>query len=161
MKKAIEFLTDFIALCSLLALTFSASFIGSTFSNSSNLAWYETLQHPFFTPPSWAFGVVWPLLYFLMSCAAWIVWKKQGFLSTALYWYYAQLAINTLYMPLFFHYKLLLSSCLWIALLLVFIVQTMRSFFKVNPIAGWLLVPYCIWSIFALNLSFFIWYLNK
>lgn len=161
MKKIISILKSSCAFLFLIVLTFSASWIGHLFANQENLTWYATLQKPFFSPPSWLFGLVWPILYFLMSCAGWLIWKTRGFLSFPLSWYYFQLAVNAAYMPLFFHYKALFSSTLCIVFLLLLIAQTIRQFFTVNKYAGLLLIPYFLWCCFALNLSFFIWILNK
>ena len=50
-----------------LGATFAAAATGMIFQLG---AWYEGLQKPSWTPPRWAFPVVWTTLYLLMSFAA-------------------------------------------------------------------------------------------
>ncbi len=140
--------------------TFGASFVGQLFTSKTNYTWYNSLIKAPLTPPSWTFSVVWTVLYLLMATAAWIIWKRTSLFSKALCWYYAQLIINTLYMPLFFGLHLLLPSTLWIIFLLVVLAHTIQIFLKINRLAGLLLVPYFIWSCFALYLSAGLTFLN-
>jgi tryptophan-rich sensory protein len=44
----------------------SAGVFGSLFTFSSVSNWFPTLVKPWFSPPSWIFGPVWVILYFLM-----------------------------------------------------------------------------------------------
>ena len=39
--------------------------------------WYSSLKKPLLTPPSYVFGIVWPILYILISISAYIVWKNE------------------------------------------------------------------------------------
>ncbi len=137
----------------LIAITFGASFLGNTYLSANNFFWYDQLIKPNLTPPSWMFSVVWPILYFLMASAAWIIWKRNGFFCKELYWYSGQLIVNALYMPLFFGYHLLLPSSVLIIVLIALITKTVQLFLKVDSYAGLLLMPYLIWSCFAFYLS--------
>jgi tryptophan-rich sensory protein len=46
--------------------------------------------------------------------------------------------------------------CLWLAIL-----ATVIQFWRIAPLAGWLLVPYWAWVSFAVILNFTIWRMNK
>jgi tryptophan-rich sensory protein len=74
--------------------------------------------------------------------------------------YLLQLAVNTIWSWLFFHWHLGLLSLADILLLLVLILATLIAFWRVRPLAGWLLLPYLLWVGFASALNYAIWQLN-
>jgi translocator protein len=98
----------------------------------------------------------------MMAIAAWLVWKKGGFkLNTPpLRLFIIQLALNAAWTPLFFGLRNPLLGAIDILVLWVFLVLTVRAFFKVSTVAGWLLVPYLLWVTFAAALNIEIWRLN-
>jgi tryptophan-rich sensory protein len=62
---------SWILLALYVAVTAAASLTGSMASDPNTSAWYQALNQPPFQPPSWAFGVVWPILYLMMAYAGW------------------------------------------------------------------------------------------
>ena len=46
-------------------------------------------------------------------------------------------------------------------MLLILVFITTKKFFKVDKIAGWLMVPYVFWLTYASVLSYFVWVLNE
>ena len=60
------------ALAAFLAVTFTASAIGSWATIDNVRTWYPTIAKPSWTPPNWLFGPVWTLLYTLMAIAVWV-----------------------------------------------------------------------------------------
>jgi tryptophan-rich sensory protein len=63
--------------------------------------WYAGLAKPSFNPPNWLFGPVWTLLYLLIAVAGWRVFESdRGGWPMKLWW--AQLALNFLWSPVFF-----------------------------------------------------------
>jgi translocator protein len=138
-------------------ITFLAPAVGA-FSPPG--AWYQTLVKPSWNPPSWIFGPVWTALYLMMAIAAWIVWKRVG-RGPALTLYFAQLALNAAWTPVFFGAHQLGAAfivivCLWTAILF-----TLRAFWDISRPAGLLLVPYLAWVSFASALNFTLWRLNS
>ena len=55
--------------------------------------WYETLAKPTWTPPDWAFPVVWSILYLFIAIAGWLVWREAGWSLPIAIWL-AQLLLN-------------------------------------------------------------------
>lgn len=128
--------------------------------NFENFVWYETLKKPFFTPPSWAFGIVWSILYGFMTVAAILVARFRGFFSYPMYLYYLQLVTNALYTPLFFGCHSPILGLICTLLLLVILFPTVNLFMQENKIAGILLIPYLTWTCFAAVLGIWIVILN-
>lgn len=56
------------------------SFIPSVggLATEANKDWYRVLVKPWFTPPEWVFGTVWPVLFFILGFAAYRAWEVGG-----------------------------------------------------------------------------------
>ncbi|MFP3868721.1 MAG: TspO/MBR family protein [Desulfobacteraceae bacterium] len=152
-------LADGMGLAFWLIVSFTAAWAGSHFQPG---VWYERLNKPALTPPSWVFGPVWMLLYTMMGVAAWLVWQRrhQARVILALSLFFLQLGLNALWSYLFFGIKnpglaLLDLFALWLALLATFI-----TFFRHRQTAGMLLLPYLLWVSFAVYLNLQFWRLN-
>jgi tryptophan-rich sensory protein len=126
--------------------------------------WYPTLVKPWFNPPSWVFGPVWTVLYVMMGVAAFVVWKR-GFdtagVKLALAVFVLQLALNGLWSILFFGIRAPGWALAEIAALWLAIGGTILVFRRVEPVAGWLLLPYWAWVSFAAILNASLWWLNR
>ncbi|KAK4981875.1 hypothetical protein LTR66_009636 [Elasticomyces elasticus] len=125
--------------------------VGFSVRPSETQKTYLALKQPPYRPPPQVFGPVWTLLYASMGYSAYRAWTtgmsslnpvtvelaKQG--ATL---YTVQLALNLIWMPLFFTGWL---TYVWS---------------QVDEVAGWALVPYLGWLTFATYLSFGAGYLN-
>ena len=151
---------SYLALVLFLILCLGAGILGSIATRPAIPTWYAQLIKPDWTPPAWVFGPVWTTLYMLMAVAAWLVWRKVGW-SGATGLFLIQLAVNASWSWLFFGMRRPDLGLAGILLLLVLIVLTALSFWRVSTVAGWLLVPYLLWSSFAAALNLEIWRLNR
>ena len=153
--------TVWLGLAAWLAVCFAAAAIGSLASLNAP-EFYAQLSKPAWAPPAWLFGPVWTTLYALMGVSAWLVWRAYGFrpVSRTLYLFLAQLAVNALWSWLFFVWHLGFWAVADIALLLVLVLATLISFWRLRPLAGMLLLPYLLWVGFAAALCHSIWQLN-
>ncbi len=126
--------------------------------------WFQTIEKPFFNPPSWLFAPVWTILYALMGISAALVWQ-QGIekkeVKQALILFGIQLVLNFFWSFIFFKYHLLLFAFIEIITLLTFIILTTIHFYKIHKTAGLLMIPYILWVSFASVLNFSLWWLNK
>lgn len=150
-----------VGLAGWLVIAFIAAAIGAAASVQAG-AFYTQLSRPDWAPPPSVFGPVWSLLYALMGVAAWLVWRRGGFqpARTALTLFLGQLAINALWSWLFFGWKLGALAFADVILLWGLIVATLVSFWRINRLAGLLLVPYLLWVSFASVLNYAVWQLN-
>ena len=125
--------------------------------------WYATLQKPSFNPPNWLFGPVWTLLYIMMGIAFSLVWKSDAsdLKQKAMLFFALQLTLNFFWSILFFSFHQTGWAMVEIALLWVFILLCIVSFYPISAIAAYLLVPYLCWVSFASLLNFYIWKLNS
>lgn len=139
-------------------------FLSSIPTRSSILNWYPTIQKPFFNPPNWIFGPVWTLLYILMGIAVGLIWSKHTKNNTetknALWFFVLQLGLNALWSLIFFGLKNPFLAFVEIILLWLVIYETIKTFSKIDSVAGKLLYPYLAWVSFATILNGAIMYLN-
>ena len=134
------------------------------FLTSSSGEFYSELIRPAFAPPGWVFPIIWPILYILMGIAAYRIsmYNKQGTnTGNAYFTYLLQLAINFLWPIIFFNLRLYGIAFVIILILLIFIIITTVKFYKIDKVAGLLMIPYILWVSFASVLNFFIWLLNE
>ncbi len=132
-------------------------------ASTSAGGWYDSLAKPFFTPPSWVFGPAWIALYLLMGISLYLVWQtgaesKQK--KKAIIVFAVQLALNAAWSPLFFGIRSPAAGLADIALLLPAILMTMLLFWRVERKASLLLLPYLLWTGFALALNLSIVLMN-
>jgi tryptophan-rich sensory protein len=139
--------------CPLIVLLGSASgwLSGSGYGN----AWFEGLVKPFFMPPGWVFGVVWPVLYLLMGISLAIVLAEPPSprRKVALVLFFVQLALNFAWSPIFFA-----AHDIALAKIVIFIMAALAAaaagqFMRLRKPAGLLLIPYLAWLVFAATLN--------
>lgn len=125
---------------------------------------YEALIKPSFSPPGWVFPIVWTILYFLMGLALYrviLVGKEGKDIKKALIYFGIQLVLNLLWTFIFFKFNLYGLAFIELLLMLVFILLTTFEFFKLDKIAGFLMIPYILWVSLAGILNLYIWVFNE
>ena len=123
-------------------------------------AWYQSLEKPGWVPPNRAFPVVWTTLYVLMAWAAARVASADGG-GLALAFWALQIALNTLWTPVFFGLHRMRAGLVIIALLWLAVAATLVTSWQVDRIAGLLLAPYLAWVSVAAALNYSILRLNR
>ena len=142
-------------------LTFAAAAIGALASAQAGM-FYAQLERPSWAPPGWLFGPVWSVLYLLMAVAAWLVWRDSSprVAARALTLFVAQLAANALWTWLFFVWHQGAWAFIEVSALWLLIVFTVVAFWRRQPVAGALLLPYLAWVTFAAALTLATWRMN-
>jgi translocator protein len=146
-----------------ISISHLAGVVGSLFTLEALPVWYAGLRLPSFAPPDWAFGPVWLALYTLMGVALFLVWRKGKWLVDVKWGvrvFFFQLIVTALWSILFFGLQNPLYGLVGISLLLVLVVITTFYFFRASKLAGVLMVPYLLWTAFALYLNYSIFTLN-
>lgn len=144
-------------------ISFLPGLIGLIFSPSgASDLWYNALNKPFFTPDGWVFAVVWPILYFLLGVALYlIIVDKTRYSKAKSYGLFAvHMALNALWTYFFFGLNLIGGGLIVLVLLIAFTIWMMRAFSQISRAAYYLVWPYLIWLLFALYLNGSVLFLN-
>jgi benzodiazapine receptor len=142
-----------------LFLSFLPGIIGSQFSPGE---WYTALRKPSWTPPGWLFAPVWTTLYITIGISGYWAWKKSvpGKRTGAFRVFALQLVLNATWSWVFFGLNHIALSVINIVALWTLILLNVIVFYRIDAIAGYLLIPYFLWVSFATVLNWFIWRLN-
>ena len=128
-----------------------AAVIGSLASTQANSdLWYISLNKSDLNPPSYVFGIVWPILYVLMMISAYLAHKRIYEI------FIIQLVFNAAWSWLFFKFQMPLISLIDIYLLIVLNLYITILMYRENKLAFILFIPYVLWISFASYLNLFI-----
>ena len=122
--------------------------------------WYKNLKKSPLTPPDYVFGIVWPILYFLLLIYFILTLQEKN--KIPLVYFMIQLILNLFWTTVFFRKKNInLAMYMLVAILFFTILSGMEMYYKNNNILlPLLLVPYIIWLSFAGYLNFYIIFNN-
>lgn len=135
---------------SLVLVTFFIAWLGGLSTIYTDWSWYESLNKPSFNPPNYLFGIVWPILYLLMSIVSFINAK------TIYKLYLLQLVVNGLWSWIFFAFQSIGFAFLDIVVLIFLNILIMKQLRETQAwLSLMLYTPYILWITFAsiLNLS--------
>jgi translocator protein len=151
--------SKYLSLFLILLITFIASAIGGFTTASFKEPWYSEIILPSFNPPSWVFAPVWTTLYCMMSIAIWKIWVNT-FDPKILNLYFIHLFFNGSWSIVFFGFHQIGLALINLVIILFFIILLMKSYYNRDKVSFYLMVPYLLWSSFALILNSSIFYYN-
>ena len=152
-NKFISFILFFI-------ITYSASFIGGMATISFKEPWYSELIKSNYNPPDWIFAPVWTTLYLMMTLAIWFFWHSKNRDMNTIYIYFIHIVFNTTWSIIFFGlHQILFALIVLLALIFLIIILIIR-FKRVNLVSYYLMIPYLLWTLYALFLNFNLLILN-
>ena len=148
----------FLSLTLFFIITFSASFIGGLVTISYKEPWYSQLVKSSYNPPDWIFAPVWTTLYLMMTFAIWLFWLSKKRDMNTIYIYFIHILFNTTWSVIFFAFHNILLALINLMILIWLIVILILRYKRVNNVSAYLMIPYLLWSCYALflNLSLFI-----
>ena len=152
-NKFISFILFFI-------ITYSASFIGGMVTISFKEPWYSELIKSNYNPPDWIFAPVWTALYLMMTLAIWFFWHSKNRDMNTIYIYFIHIVFNTTWSIVFFGLHQILFALIVLLILIFLIVILIIRFKRVNLASYYLMIPYLLWTLYALFLNFNLLILN-
>ncbi len=140
----------------------AAGILGSVATTPNIPTWYAGLVRPPLSPPTWVFAPVWTTLYLLMGAAGFLIWQKRDHpaAKTGLALFGVQLVLNLAWSWVFFAFHAIGLAVVVVVALWLSILATIERFYRVEPLAAYLLIPYIAWTTFATYLTAAYWYLN-
>lgn len=116
--------------------------------------WYEELIKSPLNPPSYVFGIVWPILYAIM---AFVSFKMAEKISTL---FILQLLVNAAWSWIFFYFHAPLIALVDISVLIYLNLKIISVVKIESPILFYMYLPYLVWLSFAAFLNASIIFLN-
>ena len=150
----------FISFILFLIITYSASFIGGMATISFKEPWYSQLVKSNFNPPDWVFAPVWTTLYLMMTLAIWFFWHTKNRDMNTIYIYFIHIVFNTTWSIVFFGLHQIFLALIVLLILIILIIVLILRFKRVNMLSFYLMIPYLLWSCYALFLNFNLFILN-
>ena len=141
-------------------ITFSASFIGGLVTFTFKEPWYSELTKSNFNPPDWIFAPVWTTLYLMMTLAIWFFWHSKNREMNTIYIYFIHIVFNTTWSVVFFGFHNIFLALVNLIILILLIVILILRFRRANKVISYLMIPYLLWSSFALFLNYSLLVLN-
>lgn len=130
---------------------------------NESYTWYQTLVKPTWAPPSWLFGPVWSVLYFIIAVTYGYVFYQvaTGKLPKIIALpFVLNLFFNFIFTPIQFGLKNNLLASLDILLVLGTLVWALVVIYPHIRWVTFLNIPYLLWVCFATVLQLTITYLN-
>ena len=141
-------------------ITYSASFIGGMVTINFKEPWYSQLIKSNFNPPDWIFAPVWTSLYLMMTLAIWFFWHSKKKDINTIYIYFIHILFNTTWSIVFFAFHNILLALINLMILIFLIIILILRFKRVNFVSAYLMIPYLLWSCYALFLNLNLLILN-
>lgn len=129
--------------------------------NYDNPDWYAQLKKSPLNPPSWVFGVVWPILYLTLAWSFLRHVQRRPIGNFAWVVFMIQIFINVVWSTIFFTWKnpSLALYCIFAMILLT--AWSIYLFWFVDPLSAYILIPYLGWLCFASYLNVYIVWNNN
>jgi tryptophan-rich sensory protein len=136
----------------LVILTSVIGSLANIYINSDD--WYSGLIKSSLNPPSYIFGIVWPILYAIMAFVSFKIAEK---ISTL---FIMQLIFNAAWSWLFFYFHAPVIALLDISILILLNQKILIILREESKLLFYLYLPYLIWLLFAAFLNASIIFLN-
>ena len=141
-------------------ITYSASFIGGFATVTFKEPWYSQLVKSNYNPPDWVFAPIWTTLYLMMTLAIWFYWHSKNRDINTIYVYFIHIVFNTTWSIVFFGLHQILLALIVLLVLIFLIIVLILKFKRVNLVSYYLMIPYLLWTTYALFLNFNLLILN-
>lgn len=128
----------------------------------TDTSFYNEINLPFFAPNGIVFGIVWPILYILITISVYLIYKDhkpkevKAYTISLLVNYFFNQSFTFVFFGLHNLFLGFAASFFTFISAIILFMQTK----ELNKKAGVFLIPYIIWCFFASILSFSIYIIN-
>jgi tryptophan-rich sensory protein len=125
--------------------------------------WYRSLEKSALTPPDWAFGPAWTIIYALAAIAAVLGWRaatSNRARSWLLSLFFVNAVLNVAWSFFFFTLRRPDWALAEVATLWISVLALMAFLWPIRRLAALCLAPYLAWVAFAAYLNFRVVVLN-
>ena len=145
-----------------IGLSETVGLLSGLLSGAGTETFGQTAVQPPLSPPAWVFPVVWTVLYALMGIGAARISQTPPapVRNKSLNLFIAQLIVNFFWSLIFFNAQAYGFALLWLLLLWGLVLWMILTFYKTDPTAAYMQIPYLLWLTFAAYLNIGIWLLN-
>ena len=132
-------------------------FIGGILFRSDGI-FYKNLNKPFFAPPGFLFGIIWPILYILIAISIYKIYDNntRDYNKSLIINYFS----NQIFSFLFFTIKSPFLALIDTIIVLISSLFLYCETKELNENSSKYLIPYIIWNAFASILIISIFFLN-
>ena len=125
--------------------------------------WYDNLVKPVFQPPAWIFTPIWIILYLTLfiSLILYSVTITSKNKMNGYVYFIVHMIFNLLWSPVFFYLHKIDIALVIVFIMIFTAVLMIIQYFRVSKSAGFILLPYFAWLIFAAFLNFQLLMLNS
>jgi len=109
---------------------------------------YAGIKLPPLSPPGYVFPIAWTILYILMAYSLWTVYVGSAD-RRYYYMFAAQLALNFVWVPLFFGAGLRAAALVDLLAIWILVFLLIRRTWADDRIGAYALLPYLAWLTFA------------
>lgn len=132
-------------------------------STETTVSWYQTLEKPFFAPPSWVFGVAWSILYpIILVSFGYVFYQvfKKKYPSKIAVPFALNLVLNLLFSPIQFGLQSNFLAALDITLTVATLIWAIKTIYPLSKPVALAQIPYLCWGLFATALQYSVTILN-
>ena len=146
-----------------IALAEAVGALSGWLSRDGRKIYNASITQPPLSPPPFVFPIVWGILFALMGISSARIYTspQSRERNRGLNIYIAQLIVNFFWSLIFFNAQAFAFAFFWLLLLWILVLWMILIFYKIDPLAAKLQIPYLLWLSFAAYLNLGVWYLNR
>jgi tryptophan-rich sensory protein len=129
--------------------------VGSSFWVGNNSNWYYSLNRPFWQPPSWIFGIIWPYNFIALGITSFVVAQRlsKTLVTTWLILFALSVVAALLWSYLFYIPHNLVGAAIALPIAALLTIPITVISFQASIGYGLALLPYQLWVAIASSLA--------
>ncbi len=142
---------------------YGAGFLSALFVEVGTGSWYDGLVKSSFMPDRWGIPLMALVVYGFMAASLWIVWENDPHVLQMRGWvplFFAHLLLNASWAIFFFGFHAIFFALVDAVILAFAVMILLAGAWEIDRRAGYLLLPYFLWTIFIAYLTLHLWLIN-